>query len=216
MAAKSAKGIKICITTGGVAGAALTPTAISKAKPAVVSLTGHGVQNGDLVMVTKSGFPELDGKAWVASAVATGTFSLLGSDTTGSSGTLASGGLDVKHFAESAFTCLCLSSFGYNPEAPGSVSVGTYCQPGATLASAAASAGTFDFAGYVDINDADYAELLKAVEDGNQRYLRIMLPSNGYLVAPVTFASINYDLPLDGAVAYSGTGAMGARLRHIF
>jgi hypothetical protein len=48
------------------------------------------------------------------------------------------------------------------------------------------------------------------------RYMRIMLPNNGYIVAPVTFSQVTWDLPLDGAVGYSGSAVLGSKPRHLF
>lgn len=214
MAAKSSKGLKICITKGSATATDLSPTGITNAKPAVVTCTTTNVADGDIVVVSGTGMASLDGKAWVVANKSGTDLELLGSDA--SADTAATGG-KVDHYASPAdYECLCLSSLGISAEAPSTVSVATYCDNSATIPGAAGSAGTLDFAGYVDITDTDYAELLAAVEDGKQRYMRIMFPGNGFIVAPLTFSSITWDLPLDGAIAYSGTAVLGSKPKHLF
>ena len=72
------------------------------------------------------------------------------------------------------------------------------------------------FAGYVDVAAVDYPALLAAAEDGKQRIIRINLPGNGFIVAPVTVSSITWDLPLDGAVSFSGSAVLGSKPVHRF
>ena len=213
--AKSTKGLKICITKGAsAAGTDVSPTAISSAKPAVVDATTTNVNDGDIVVMSGTGMPSIDGKTWVVANKSAADFELLGSDTTGE--TFAAVNAKAMHFGTADMECLCLSSISISSDAPAAVSVATYCDPSASLPGASASAGTLDFAGYVDITDTDYAELLAAVDDNIQRYIRIMLPSNGYIVAPLTFSSLTWDLPLDGGVGYSGSAVLGSKPVHLF
>jgi hypothetical protein len=216
MSARSSKGLKICISKGGATANALTPTAVSKAKPAEITVA-NTVKAGDIITIPTggTGFPEIDGKTWVVGTASAAKFDLLGSDTTGSTGSLA-GTPTLNHYADTDMECLCLSSIGISADEPGTISVGTYCDPTSTISSAAQAAGTLSFAGYVDVTDTDYQELLKAADDGVQRYMRIMLPSNGYIVAPLTFSSITWTLPLDGAVSYEGTAVLGSKPQHRF
>lgn len=217
MSAKSSKGLKICITKGSATPSNVVATAISNAKPAVVLIASTtGMKDGDIVVPKDTGFSELDGKAFVVGSLIVDTsFALVGSDTSVSTGTLV-GTPKIDHYPESDMECLCLSSLTMNADDPGTIDTGTYCDPSASLPSAAVSAGTLSFAGFVNIADADYQELLVASDDGVQRQLRIMLPNNGNLVAPVTFSNIVWDLPLDGAIGYSGTAVLGSKLRHVF
>ena len=62
--------------------AAKTITAISKASPAVVSCTGHGYSNGDIVFVLAEGMFQVDARVFRVSDVATDTFKLEGEDST--------------------------------------------------------------------------------------------------------------------------------------
>ena len=216
MAAKSSKGLKICITKGTATGNALTATAISSAKPAVVTVAATaGMAEGDMVFVGSVGYSEIANRVFTVSNISGTDFELVGSDTSSSTGSLSSTPT-ITHFAAADIECLCLSSLSISSDTPGTVDVGTYCDPTASLPSAATSAGTLDFSGYVDITDTDYKELLLAAEDNKIRYMRITLPNNGAIVFPVTFSSITWDLPLDGAVGYSGSAVLGSKPRHLF
>ena len=104
-----------------------------------------------------------------------------------------------------------------NSDQPGTIDVATFCDPTASIPSGVQAAGTFDFTGFVDVSATDYPELVKAVEAGDTRQLRIYLPgNNGYIVAPVKFSSISYDLPIDGAVGYAGSGVFSSKPVHLF
>jgi hypothetical protein len=112
---------------------------------------------------------------------------------------------------------LCLSSIDFSTESSGSIGVGTFCSPSASIATPPQTAGQITVNGYADKNDIGYGELLKAVEDGVQRMLQIVLPQNqGYIVAPVTFASLGWSTPLEGAVGFTASGALGEKPVHRF
>ena len=190
----------------------MAATAVTAAKPAVVTATQSGV-DGEMVYVTGTGMPSIDNKWWVSASVSASELTLLGSDA---SDDTFDGPGSVDRYAEADMECLCWSSLTLNVDEPTTISVATFCDPSATIASAVQAAGTISFAGFVNILDSDYQELLIAADDGLERILRIELPSNGYLVAPVTFAQITWDLPIDGAVGYTGTAVLGTKMVHQF
>lgn len=219
MSAKSSAGLTICISKGTSTPSPLTPTAISSAKPAVVTVAAvAGMATGDIIILKDTGFSALDGKVFVVGTIdaTANTFELTGSDTDGTTDTLSAAAPKASHYLKADMICLCLSSLTFNVDEAGTVSTATYCDPSASIPSAVQSAGSLSFAGFVNIADADYAELLLAQDDGVQRIVRIMLPGNGYLVAPINFSSIGWDLPLDGAIGYTGSGVLASRMRHLF
>ena len=219
MPAFSSKGLAIYLHKGGVAATELVPTAISKAKPAVVTVaSAAGLTKGDVVKLETTGFKELDGKTFVLGNVDTtaNTFELIGADTTASTGTI--GANPKAHVYKAADQIkLCLSSIDFSTEAGGSVSVGTFCDPSATISTPAATAGTVTLNGFIDKADTGYAELLKAAEDGVARMIEIVLPQDqGYIVAPVTLSSIGWQTPLEGAIGFTASGSLGSKPVHLF
>lgn len=220
MTARSSKGITICMTGDNSASTSFTElaiTGVSKTAKAELTVAGSAASPGDIISIAGTGFTELDGKVFVVDAASTPTkIIVVGADTTASVGTLVPATAKVKVFEKKDETCLCLSSISLASDTPGTVSVATYCEPTATLPSSVYSAGTLTFTGYVDVASTDYPALLKAAEDSRQRYIRISLPQNGYLIFPFTLSSISYDLPIDGAVSFTGTGALGSKAVHRF
>lgn len=220
MAAKSSKGIKICITSPTATGAALVPTAIAAVaaaagKPAGIKVTvANTATVGEVVTFKNTGFASLDDKSFAITAATTTDFDI-GNVTLGT-GTL--GAAPEAHvYAEATdMTCLCLSSLSIASDTPGVISTATYCDPTSNIPSSVAGAGTLNFAGFVDTTAKDYPALLAAVEDGKQRVVRIALPGNGYITAPLTFSSMTWDLPLDGAIGFSGTAALGSKPHHVW
>jgi hypothetical protein len=112
--------------------------------------------------------------------------------------------------------CLCLSELKFNSEKGATISVSTFCDPSASIPSASTTAGTVDIGGFVDVSTTDYAEIVAAEADGNERIFRIMLPGNGEIVFPAVIASLGWDIPLDGAMAWTAQLALGSRPRHLY
>jgi predicted secreted protein len=84
------------------------------------------------------------------------------------------------------------------------------------MAGSVVQAGTVDFGGYVDISENDYKELLKLEDTQEETVWRITLPNNGYIVFPAVISQITWDIPLEGAVAYSGTAVLKSEAEHLF
>jgi hypothetical protein len=59
--------------------------------------------------------------------------------------------------------------------------------------------------------------LYEAYEMQDQRYLKIDLgDAGGYLIMPVTAVSMQWDLPIDGAVGYTISFVKGSATKHAF
>jgi predicted secreted protein len=216
MSAKSSKGVKICMTgpaaneTSYTAG---TITDITAGKPTIIT-SANTAKAGDLVTVEGTGSSTLDGKTFVAGANTSATeIELIGADTTGETVPATVAGT-TKVFSN--VTCLCLNALAVNSDTPGTVSVGTYCDPTASIPSVVVQAGTLTFGGYVDITAEDYPALLDAAEDGLTRWIRIELPDNGHIIAPIIVSQMTWDLPLDGAIGFNGTATLGSKPKHLF
>lgn len=216
MSAFSSKGTTIWMSKAGVTPTVIVPTAISTAKPAEVTATAvTGIANGDVVKMTNTGMSELDGKVFTVGAVTGTTFDLVGSDTTNATGTLGVAPAATVYTATDMIK-LCLADFTINNEEPGAVSVATFCDPSASLPSATQAAGTVTVGGYVNDKDADYLEMILATDDGQERVLEVIFPSHGALLAPVTFGAMGFEVPIEGAPAWSATGVLGSKFVHVF
>ena len=65
----------------------LTVSDVTAAAPAAVTTSSaHGLSTGDVIYITGTGLSAIDGQAWTITLVDTDTFSLDGSDTTGTGG----------------------------------------------------------------------------------------------------------------------------------
>ena len=223
MAARNTKGVQICVVKDGVTALTITPTAVSKAKPATVT-AANTLANGDLVKLASdsTGLSEIDGKVWVVDNVSGTGFDLVGSDTTAATGTFAAG-TAIDGYPATDMQCLCLGSFSIAQATGGgdnNISVATFCDPTATVPSpipaGATGGGSFSFTGYIDTTAADYPVLLDLVESGDATIMRITLPQHGYIVAPTVFTELTWDVPVDGAMGYSGSGTFSSKPRHIW
>jgi hypothetical protein len=220
--ATSTKNTKFSISNPVSKFAVLTPTAITKAAPALVSVTSvAGIVDGDVVKIDAggTGFFELDNQSWIVSSVNVGsnTFALLGSDTTASTGTLTATPV-IKHAVDadlSAITC-ALMGFEIQNNTPGDIDAGTYCSPSDVIPSIKVAAPSCNFNGAIDITNPGYKALLAAEEDGLERIIRITLPNNQYLVAPGIVASFGFSVPLDGIQGFSGVFKATSKFRHRF
>jgi hypothetical protein len=216
MAAKSSKGVQICLSgpvENALSSEAVPITGITAAKPTILTAENTATP-GDMVAISGTGIPVLDGKTFIVGPESSATeIELIGADTTGVTvPTTVTGNANVY----SDVTCLCLNALAINAETPGTVSVATYCDPTASIPSVVVQAGTMTIGGYVDVNAEDYPALLQAEEDGLQRLIRIALPGNGFIVAPITVSQLTWDLPLDGAIAFTGTATLGSKPKHLF
>ena len=215
MAASNSKGVVVSIVKQSAIGTTAEATAASLANPSVIS-TVDSVAVGDIaVFPSDTGLLELNNKYFIADTIVAGTsFAALGANTTNSVGTFVES--DVTIYAESDMQILCLSVLTFNPETPASISTGTYCDPATSIASAAVAAGTVDIGGYVDIASSDYQELLAWSTLNQERFMKIYMPDNGWILMKLTLDSFNWEIPLDGAISYSGSATLASLPRHLF
>jgi len=217
--AQSTAGTTICVTKSGAVGVSIVPTGASKAAPSVITTAStETLENGNLIWIPEdgTGITELDGNWFIVSDLVTDTsFALLGSDASLSTSTFLAGA-PLHGYDETDMQCLCLSEITFNRDTPDTISIGTFCDPTASMPGSVVQAGTVDFGGYVDISENDYKELLKLEETQEETVWRITLPNNGYIVFPAVISQITWDIPLEGAVAYSGTAVLKSEAEHLF
>jgi hypothetical protein len=220
--AKSSKGVVMYLSMADAAMATVVPTAITKAIPTVVTapapsgdVTAYAV--GQIVLFRDTGFPELDDKLFtIESVTPPGSFTVLGADTTNSTGVLAADP-EVDVYDAADLLKLCLNNFAFNLETPGTIPAGTYCNPTATLPATATAVGTATLGGWIDVDDEAYAELLLAEDDGLERVFSIVLPQGqGEIIAPLTINGVTWDIPLEGGMAFTANANLAAKPRHLF
>jgi hypothetical protein len=197
----------------------VTPTAISAAKPAVVTVANTaGIVKGSVVRVSGTNFPELDGKTFLVGTVdgAANTFELMGSDTSGSTAVLGTTPVVNVYTTAGNMTKFCVSSFSREAGQSDTVSVGTFCDPSATIAGTS-SAGTASFAGYMDPTEEGYLELLRAVDDRKERLLHIVLPDGkGDIILRGVINSFSEDFTLGNAISWTSGMALATNPTYIW
>lgn len=213
MAAKNTKGVQICMTGAASGAPAKTATGIAAGTKAnSVDVTASGTYAiGEIVKFNDVGYASLNNRSFAITALSTGGFEI-GNVTLGS-GTL-SATPTFEHFEDADLTCLCLSSISIQEGQPKTISVSTFCDPSASIPGTGGDAGTLSFAGFVDTTAKDYPALVAAVEDGLERVIRITLPGNGYITAPLIISNLTWALPLDGAIGFSGSATLSTKAKH--
>lgn len=224
--AKSSKGVAMYLSVGKATVGTTKPTAITKADPAEVTAPapsgGPPFALNQIVYCRDTGFTELDDLYFVIDTLVEDAtpavigFTMLGADTTDSTGVLGPlAEMDV--YDNSDLVKMCLNNFAFNLETPGTIPAGTYCNPTATLPATATGVGSATLGGWIDVDDPAYKELLKAEADGEKRVFAIVLPlEQGQIVAALTITGITWDIPLEGGMAFTATGTLAAKPRHLF
>lgn len=220
--AKSSKDVRMYLSDG-TAPKAVAVTAATRAAPAVITVGPTAIADfalGAPVYFQGTGIPELDNHFFTVGEVepTAGTFEATGSDTSASTATIATAGAEVLLYDNTDLTPLCLSSFAYNLETPGTVSVGTYCNPQASLPATAGAPGTMTLSGYIDVQDSAYPAVYKAVKDGKTRVLSILLgQGQGEIIQAVNLSSMTWDIPMgDGGMAWTATANLKTAPEHVW
>lgn len=199
-------GTELWISSVDAEGLPVVPTAISSASPTVVTVDDvSGISEGDLISVDEVGFDELDGKFFAVGTIDTelSTFELVGSDTADSSGTLSATPSMTVYLEGTDVYKVCFSSLSREGGTSESVSVGTSCDPSASIPGTA-TAGTLTFAGYMDPEEDGYLEIIRANEDRETRIMYIVLPQDkGMIVASGIINTYSEDYTLGQAISWS-------------
>lgn len=214
MTAYSTKGLNVYLAKSTATIVTLTPTAISKAKPAVVTVASTtGVTAGDVVKPLNTGFTEIDGKTFTIGTVTGTSVVLTGSDTTGSANSLA-GTPTISITKKTDMVRLCLSEMTIDPSSTNQIDASTFCADQTILGKT--TLGGISVSGFLDKADLGLDELVKADEDGLTRTFKIELPnSQGSLVGAVTIAGFSASTPIEGAIAFTATGNQSDKIRWV-
>lgn len=212
----STKGLKLMLENEGSTAIALVPTAITKAKPAEVTVA-NTLKDGDIVTAVDTGFEELDGRQFVVGSSTTSKFTLVGSDTTASTGTLKTAP-KMTAVAAAEFTELCASEVSIDNNQPSTISVATFCDLYASVPSTVVDLGNATISMYHDITSAGFQLLEKASESGNKKTFFIKFPHNSgtFLIQGTVSSFAITDLPLDGAAAWQATLALSSKPRLVY
>lgn len=133
---------------------------------------------GERITIDKTGWPSIDGKMHVITAVeatpATGTPTDLtvkiAADTFAETAALPTTLTDIE-VTPLAFDHVCLSEFTPNPGTPGEVDATTMCDTARVSLPGLPTPGTASFTGMFDLDDAGMKALQAAEEDALPRYL---------------------------------------------
>jgi len=216
MSITSTKGLKIWLSKTGVTTTDIIPTAISIAATAVITCADtRGLADGNIVEVTGTDYPEIDGKLFVIQALDGTTFELVGSDTTDSAGGAIGVDAKVAGYTTGDLQNICLSSIDISPGSTNTIDISTFCAPGASLPGNP-TPGTITLNGYVDIDATGYKELIKASEDGAAHMLKIDIPNQGYIVGKMVIGSISWGIPIEGSTTYAASASMSLPMTHVF
>lgn len=214
MTAQSTEDVSIWITTGTPS--TDTVTSATKAAPSRVTLSAATqlYSDGDLVYIYETASDNLNG-TWCSGNASGQIFDALSSNTTNDTVTVASGKVD--HYLQDDLTKLCLSAININGTEPNTISVATFCSPTATLDSQVQESGSLTMEGYVDVTSPDYPALYEAWQLGDERLIRVDLgPDQGWLVARGRVSSVNWAVPIDGAIAFTYTMTLSEQFKHCF
>ena len=220
MTAISTKDVSIYFSK--TAGTALTPSggpAGSSGTAITVPLTSGSGDQYDVVQFRGTGINPIDNACVADPAFSDSAVTLLGID-----GGYTGGSTPTKAvvYGENDWIKLCLSELTINSNDPNTVSVATYCNPQAVMESAVQEAGTFGFGGYMSTCDADYPELYRLCAEQAEVVIKIDLGNNGdcqqgWLIAEgVCSSNMSWNLPLDGAIEYSGSVLLQNKFRHFW
>jgi predicted secreted protein len=138
------------IQAAGAVPAGKAVTAATKAKPCVLTVTTGAAVVGDIVVPRGTGFSAIDDRPFSVSAVATGTYTLADSDTTGETGTLLAGA----KVEQPSLVELCRSTFTINNPAGATIDVTTLCDDAHKIVSGLPAIGTWQANGFYDKDDA--------------------------------------------------------------
>ena len=215
MAKINVKGINMYLyKNAGATPLALVPTGITNASPAVVTVADTtGAVAGDPVKFATTGFDELDGNQFVVGVVTATSFEVLGADLSATTGALGATPTATLQIVADRVK-LCLSSVDIAAPAVNQIDTSTFCED-STMAGKS-TPGQITFGGFVENNSAAFDELILADSDGLERtFLVVMSGSNGYLIGSISFAGLGYEMPLEGAVAYTITGAQTQKISYV-
>jgi hypothetical protein len=189
-------------------GTTKTVTAISKANPCVVTAT-HDYTVGDIVVISGVvGMTQLNGRAFVVSAISTTvSFTLGGVDSTNYT-TYVSGGSAI----EQTMTAIGnIKDFNIQPDASTEIDITNLASTRKEFILGLAGSWVMTCAMDTDTTDTGQTELVKAQNDGLSRTFTVTLGTSGKVFAGVGYvkdfgAAGSADAVVGGTLSVRGTG----------
>lgn len=187
-------------------------TSLSNAKPAVATVAAADIvlfTKGQTVVMTGTGQPTIDGRAFRVGTVGATTFEVLGSDLR-SNGTAITAGTASPVRAEDMLL-FCLTSLEREVEAADPIDVSTMC--GAEQLAGTSTPGTVSIEGFVNYDELAYLEFMKAVQDGIPRAMTVDLPSkagSGQIVYMLTPSGFTETFEVNEAASFEGEAIVNA------
>lgn len=159
-------------------------TAITKANPAVVSVTAHGFADGDVVKISDVvGMTELNGGVYIVDVLTSGTFALLDVNSTGY-GTYTSGG----HVDLAQFTQFCeLTNYNRQGGTTPEIDATTLCSTAKEYELGLPDFGTTQLGYLWAPRNALQTALHSAFTAGDEIAVKIVLPKNGGTAVQLAF-----------------------------
>lgn len=152
-------------------------TNVSKAAPALVTITGAAPAVGDMVVPTGTGFASIDGKAFEVEAVAAQVVTLKSSDTSLETGAGNTGNLGLY----GALTEICVATFNRDSPAAATLDVTTLCDSARQQLTGMKNNGTWTAAGFYDPTSAGQVALRDAYDKGDKRLVDIVPPDKSHI-----------------------------------
>ncbi len=209
MQAQSSAGVSVWMTKAGSAITNETVTGWGSGTAEIELTAATGIIAGDYLEISNG---SALGKLYPITGVVTNTVTLAGFDHTGTTAPAS-----VSVIKKTDMVKLCLAGLTVNSNTGATISVGTFCNPSASIPSVVQEAGTLEMTGFIDSAATDYHEIVKASQDGHTRFVAIDLPNgNGSLTTAGVVGRIAYDIPLDGALGIAANLVMNVPLEHFY
>jgi len=186
-------------------------TNVTNGAPVVVTpATISSFAEGDIVMIDKTGFEELDGKFFPISNVTISTFELDCSDASEQTGSSTTGIAKIFKMdgLQENLSKWCLTSYSYDQPQAETIDMSTFC--GTESASGQPQPATYSVAGIVDECEAGMAEMMAALKDGDERLMTIKKPSTppSYVFQTVDVSQYSESYELNAAITFTAGGAI--------
>lgn len=195
--------------------------------PLSITTTASTVADYDLGYIKAiPGYNFLDGSWFAVESGATSTaFDTIGIAGYGLPAYPAGTKFDIALYKPADFFELCLSSIDISRGTASTIATPTFCNRGQSISSVAVDKGTVSFGGYVDVNSETYKELAAALASDEEKTIVVLTDTTvatsysngaqGVIVVGVKLTSIDFDLPLDGAIAFNAEAKITRRVQYV-